>query len=155
MACLVGDGDGQALQHLAEVRVHLAQEARWHQQGRVFVSMRDADKDRILPTIRMLVEEGFVATLAGRVDDHGGFAALDGDLLEDGFRGAGDEAAVEEVVERGVLGGLAGGLGADLDGHRAEHHADLAARAEIFRKNDYGRYLSTVLSEELPANRGG
>ena len=34
-------------------------------------------------------------------------------------------------------------------------HADLAARAEIFRKNDYGRYLSTVLSEELPANRGG
>jgi glucose-1-phosphate thymidylyltransferase len=34
-------------------------------------------------------------------------------------------------------------------------HAELAARAEIFRKNDYGRYLSTVLSEELPANRGG
>ncbi|MFY8113755.1 MAG: carbamoyl phosphate synthase large subunit, partial [Rhabdaerophilum sp.] len=28
-------------------------------QGRVFVSMRDADKDRVLPTIRMLVEEGF------------------------------------------------------------------------------------------------
>jgi len=28
-------------------------------QGRVFVSMRDADKERILPTIRMLVEEGF------------------------------------------------------------------------------------------------
>jgi hypothetical protein len=41
--------------------------------------------------------------------------AFDGDLLEDRFRGAGDEAAVEEVVERGVLGGLAGGFGADLD----------------------------------------
>jgi len=32
---------------------------------------------------------------------------------------------------------------------------ELAARAEIFRKNDYGLYLSAVLSEELPANRGG
>ena len=62
-----------------------------------------------------LVEEGFVATLAGRVDNHGGLMAFDGDLLEDRFRGAGDEATVEEVVERGVLGGLTGGLGADLD----------------------------------------
>jgi len=32
---------------------------------------------------------------------------------------------------------------------------ELAARAEIFRKNDYGRYLSAVLSEDLPANPGG
>jgi hypothetical protein len=62
-----------------------------------------------------LVEERFIATLAGRVDDHGGLAALDGNLLEDRFRGPGDEAAVEEPVERRVLRGLAGGLGADLD----------------------------------------
>jgi len=44
-------------------------------QGRVFVSMRDADKDRILPTIRMLVEEGFtiVATTGTQrfLVDHG------------------------------------------------------------------------------------
>jgi glucose-1-phosphate thymidylyltransferase len=32
--------------------------------------------------------------------------------------------------------------------------AELAARAEIFRKNDYGRYLSAVLSEESTVNRG-
>ena len=62
-----------------------------------------------------LVEEGLVAALPGRVHDHGGLAAFDRDLLEDRFRGAGDETAVEEVVERGVFGGLAGGLGADLD----------------------------------------
>jgi glucose-1-phosphate thymidylyltransferase len=32
--------------------------------------------------------------------------------------------------------------------------AELAARAEIFRKNDYGRYLSALLSEESTVSRG-
>jgi glucose-1-phosphate thymidylyltransferase len=32
---------------------------------------------------------------------------------------------------------------------------ELAARAEIFRKNDYGQYLSALLAEDIPANRGG
>ena len=56
--------------------------------------------------------------------------AFDGDLLEDRFRGAGDEAAVEEVVERGVLSGLAGGLGADLDAVDGIEEAGAGKREE-------------------------
>ena len=62
-----------------------------------------------------LFEETFITTLARWVDDNGGFISAYGDIFENRFSRARDEATIGQTIECGILGGLTGSIGADFD----------------------------------------